>query len=181
MPMFIRLILSLLLLLTLSGDGFCHGDHADEVAKADLQALFPQADSFVARKIAWTDQLRSKVEKILGKKLHDHDLGMPVYVAVQNGRSLGSAWGGEADLKGGSVQVVVAVDMAGMIVGVRLPGSQLPVAQLAFLNQFKGRPADAKLLLGKDLKAAGDPAISTEVVRAVREAGVVVLQGRTVR
>jgi len=165
-----------LAVLALASAAWPHGEHADAVAKADLQALFPKATSFVARKIDWSGDRRARVEKILGKKLHDHDLGMPLYIAVSGATSLGMAWGGEADLPAGSQQVVVAVDLKGNIVGVRLPGSKLPVAQPAFLAQFKGLQAGS---VGRKLKpAAGDPKVSQEVSRAVKEAAVVLQESR---
>lgn len=160
----------LLLLAWLATAAWSHGEHADGVAKADLQALFPKATSFVARKIDWSGGRRARVEKILGKKLHDHDLGMPVYIAVAGGRSLGMAWGGEADLAKGPVQVVVAVDLNMTVVGVRAPG--LPAD---FLAQFKGQKGAA---VGQNLKSNGSAAVSQEVARAVREAAVVLQESR---
>ena len=95
----------------------------------------------------------------------------------QQGHMIGYAALGQGQGYGGPMEMLVGVDPAGNIVGVKIisqretPGFFRLVLQENFIDQFLGKQATAPLAIGQDIDAASGATLSSEGVAAsIRQA-----------
>lgn len=150
--------------------------HSHDGPTSQLKKIFPKAQTFVTKDLAIDPAARKRIETKLGAKLHDHDLQDHVFVPVAGGRSAGVARQAHVHL-GGEADIVVGVDMKGVIQGVVVTGAPAAVCSGSFLGQFQGKTASSPLKIGQDLKAApGADQASKTVAFEVRESVLILTE-----
>jgi Na+-translocating ferredoxin:NAD+ oxidoreductase RnfG subunit len=148
--------------------------HETGFPEQTLKRVFPDATGFTLRKKTLTPEQIARIEQASQSKVQLNDNPLSYYVAL----------GKPAD-GSGVLGTVVMVDTRGtkglldLAVGIRRDGTVAKVVVVenkdepglsadAFLNQLKGKNAQAAITVGKDVQYSGDVKAAQALVNAVR-------------
>lgn len=119
-----------------------------------------------------SDALEFAIEVIPGADRIEQSGSIYIGRTEDDGSIVGYAAVGEATGYGGPIKVIVGVDMAGEILGVKIfenretPGFFRLVASTGFIEQFLGKNVTSPLRLGSDIDSISGATLSSEGIAA---------------
>lgn len=140
-----------------------------------MQRLFPAARDYKTRTEKMTPERIASIEQALGEKLEDTERKeFDLYEITGNADGKVTTLGTVLALAGkgeyGTIEVVVGVDYAGVIVGVYVQRTRERVAKALhapeFLQQFAGKTKNDGFEIAKDIKPASPDALAASRVIA---------------
>ncbi len=144
-------------------------------SQSDLRAFFPTADRYETRMMALSG-LRLAIQQRLGPDASLEYNSLPVFPVFRGQTPQGVVLIQRAKAEYGEIEVVVGVDEAGRVLGVRIQRLREPekIAQAitdpAWLHAFRSKTAEDAWRLGVDIPDRPAPARATAqiVARTVR-------------
>jgi hypothetical protein len=162
------LLLALLALLLLPHDVFaaiCVWRKPD----ADIQTFFPGATSY-RTDLKPVGSHRAAIERAIGARLDPDEGDFKFYRILAGERSVGTVLTHLGKGRYGAIEVVIALDPAGAVKGVRLQVVREPnvikrqLTGESFLGQFTGKHAGDLIQVGRDIRPVPGADQSSETV-----------------
>jgi H+/Na+-translocating ferredoxin:NAD+ oxidoreductase subunit G len=164
----IALLLALLALLAFSRDAraaICVWRKPD----TDIQRFFPGAESY-RTDLKPVGSRRAAIERALGARLDPDESDFKFYRILAGSRRVGTVLTHLGKGRYGAIEVVIALDPAGAVKGVRLQVIREPndiKRQLtgdSFLAQFNGKRAGDLIQVGRDIRPVPGADQSSETI-----------------
>jgi hypothetical protein len=162
------LLLALLALLLLPHDVFaaiCVWRKPD----ADIQSFFPGATSY-RTDLKPVGSRRAAIERAIGARLDPDEGDFKFYRILAGERSVGTVLTHLGKGRYGAIEVVIALDPAGAVKGVRLQvvrepnGIKRQLTGEGFLGQFTGKYVGDPIQVGRDIRPVPGADQSSETV-----------------
>lgn len=171
------LLMALMLIAATAAPLLAHGGH-DHNPTTSLKKIWPNAGKFSFATLKLEGATLKSIEKQVGKKLTEAELKQQAYVAMADGKPLGTAWKTSVKLGGGEAQVFVGLDNQGKVAGVVVEESRLAgFSKPEYLKQYNGKSASSKLKVGTDITAVPQQANASQALAdAVRRAVIVLTE-----
>jgi hypothetical protein len=136
---------------------------------ADIRTFFPGAESY-RTELKDVGARRAAIERAIGARLDPDEGDFKFYRILNGSRTVGTVLTHLGKGRYGAIEVVVALDTAGAVKGVRLQVVREPNAikrQLtgdAFLRQFTGKRASDPIQVGRDIRPVPGAGQSSETI-----------------
>jgi hypothetical protein len=166
--LFLYVLLALLALLALPRDAhaaICVWRKPD----ADIKQFFSGADSY-RTDLKPVGSRRAAIERALGARLDADESDFKFYRILAGNRSVGIVLTHLGKGRYGAIEVVIALDPAGTVKGVRLQVIREPndikrqLTGAGFLGQFSGKRAGDAIQVGRDIRPVTGADQSSETI-----------------
>jgi hypothetical protein len=136
---------------------------------ADIKAFFPGAQSY-RTDLKAVGARRAAIERALGARLDPDEDDFKFYRILNGDRAVGTVLTHLGKGRFGAIEVVIALDPAGVVKGVRLQvvrepnGIKRQLTGDGFLGQFAGKRAGEPIEVGRDIRPVPGADQSSETV-----------------
>jgi hypothetical protein len=136
---------------------------------ADIQAFFPGAQSY-RTDLKPVGGHRVSIERAIGARLDADEADFKFYRILNGDRAVGTVLTHLGKGRYGAIEVVIALDPAGVVKGVRLQvvrepnGIKRQLTGEGFLGQFVGKRAGEPIEVGRDIRPVAGAEQSSETV-----------------